>query len=122
IASCEADAPCASEFARQGATIPMNPDDKEQPLTPALYPYERERVNRSLVLEHASGLDSRCLQVQEFNVRASVRRNLTQIFRTVLLLLAGAGAAFSTPLQRYEFTHPAMATLFTIIVFCVEQA
>jgi thiamine biosynthesis lipoprotein len=51
-----------------------------------------------------------------------VRRNLTQILFLVLLSLIGVGAGMSAPLQRYEFTHPAMGTLFTIIVFADEQS
>jgi hypothetical protein len=35
----------------------MNPDTKDRPLTPALSPYEGERENLSLVLEHANDLD-----------------------------------------------------------------
>jgi hypothetical protein len=42
----------------QKAYPSVNPDGKERPLTPALSPYEGERENLSLAIEHANGLDS----------------------------------------------------------------
>ncbi len=38
-------------------------DVNKQPLTPALSPYEGERVNGSLVLEHTKNLDFRSWEV-----------------------------------------------------------
>jgi hypothetical protein len=35
----------------------MNPHTNEQPLIPAFSPYEGEKEDLSLILEHASGLD-----------------------------------------------------------------
>jgi hypothetical protein len=40
-------------------TLPMNPFAKFQPLIPAFSPYEGEKENLSLVLEHAKGSDFR---------------------------------------------------------------
>ena len=57
--------------------LPMNPDGNEQPLIPAFSPYEGEKVNLSLVCEHANGLDIRSKQVHGFNAGNSVRGILT---------------------------------------------
>jgi hypothetical protein len=47
--------------------VPMNRHAKDQPLIPAFSPYEGEKENLSLVLEHANGLDP--LSAASFNRR-----------------------------------------------------
>jgi hypothetical protein len=54
-----------------------NSENKEQPLIPALSPYEGEKENRSLVSERSNGLDFRTRQFVVPTARESIRRIFT---------------------------------------------
>jgi hypothetical protein len=72
--------------------LPMN-HTLEPPLTPALSPYEGERVNLSLILEHVNDLDIRGLRIHGFNARKSVREISPWLFRIIIPPSSNFGAA-----------------------------